>query len=121
MRPVLLDPGVVDDPGGNGELGRHPFRAGAHKRGRIPGRVGQELLQRLVASRVLAKPKQRRLETLATAVLDQAADIKKRVLALPRQREPRHHLPDERDEPLARLRRRHLRYRCGFHLSSLQR
>ena len=105
-----LDPSrdLLNDPGGDGDFGRHPLGAGAHEQRWIPGRVGQELLQRLVACRWLAEPKRRRLQALAAPVLEQAAHVEERVLALVDVGEPRHHLVDEGEEALARLRCRYL-------------
>jgi hypothetical protein len=94
---VLRDAGVVDDPGQHAKLRRYPLRAGAHKQLRIPGRIGQELLHRLVASRRLAQPKQRRLQALATAVLNQAAHVHQSVLTLTHMRQRPHHLIDKRN------------------------
>jgi len=105
---VLDDPGVVDHPREHADLRRHPLRAGPDKQPRIPGRIGQKLLQRLVPSRRLVEPKQRRLQALAAALLDQPAHIHKRVLALPPQRQPTRHPLDKTDQPLTNLDRRHL-------------
>ena len=74
---------------------RHPLRAGPHQQLRLPGRVGQKLLHRLVPGRRLLEPKQRRLQALAATLLDQPAHIQKRVLPLPPQRQPPRHLLDE--------------------------
>ena len=116
VRAVLRDAGVVDDPGQHAKLGRHPLGAATDQKLRLPGRVGQKLLHRLVASRRLAQPKQRRLQALATAVLDQPAHIHERVLPLTHMRQRPHHPLDKREQPLARLARRHLHHR-SFHPS----
>jgi hypothetical protein len=58
---VLDDPGVVDHPGADTDRGRHPLRTTTDKQLRIPGRVGEKLLHRLISRRRLLEPKQRRL------------------------------------------------------------
>ncbi len=113
---VLRDSGVIDDPGQHSKLGRDPLRAGARNQLRLPRRVGQKLLHRLVAGRRLLEPKQRRLQTLASALLDQSAHIGQSVLPLTHMRKRRNNLRNEIGEPLTRLHRRHLnRDRCSHH------
>ena len=93
---VLDDPGVVDHPGQHAQLRRDPLHTRPHQRRRIPRRVRQKLLHRLVPGWRLLKPKQGRLQTLAAALLDQPAHIQKRVLTLPHMRQRPHHLINKR-------------------------
>ncbi len=51
--PSFPDAGVVHDPGLRVDLGAYPLGAGAHQQRRIPGGVGQELLQALESGRRL--------------------------------------------------------------------
>src|SRR5439155_10152476 len=113
---VFADPGVVDDPSRDADPWRDPLGAGAHQKLRLPRRVGQKLLQGLVAGPRLIEPKQGRLQTLPAAMLDQSTHIQQRVLALPHMRQWPHYLIHERKQPLPRLARRHLDHRC-FHPS----
>jgi hypothetical protein len=88
---------------------------------RIPGRVGQKLLHRLVAGRRLLQPKQRRLQALAAALLDQPAHVHKRVLALPPKRQPRRHPLNKAEQPVTNLDRRHLNCNRRLHQLLLER
>jgi hypothetical protein len=115
---VLDDPGVVDHPGSDADLGRHPLGARPDQQLRIPGRIGQKLLHRLVPRRRLLQPKQRRLQALPAAMLDQPPHIQKRVLPLTHMRQQSDHLPDKGGQTLPRLRRRHHWSKRCFHLSS---
>jgi len=118
---VLDDPGVVDHPGRHADLGRHPLRARAHDQTRIPGRVGQKLLHRLIPGRRLLEPKQRRLQTLTAPVLDQAPHIQERILTLPPKRQPPSDLLHEATKPIANVDRRHLECKHRPHLLLLKR
>jgi hypothetical protein len=118
---ILDDPRVVDDPGDDADLRRHPLGAGADQKPRIPGRVGQKLLHRLVAGRRLLQPKQRRLQALAAALLDQPAHVHKRVLALPPKRQPRRHPLNKAEQPVTNLDRRHLNCNRRLHQLLLER
>jgi len=112
---VLDDPGVIDHPRQHADLGRHPLGTATHEHHRIPGRVGQKLLHRLVAGGRLLEPKQRRLQTLAAPMLDQAAHVQERVLTLPPKRQRLRHLFNETSQPLAHADRRTLRLQHRFH------
>jgi hypothetical protein len=113
---LLGDPGVVDHPGQNAELGGDPLRASAHEQLRIPRRIGEKLLHRLVPGWRLLKPEQGRLQALPATLLNQPTHVHERVLTLPHMRQRRHHRANEIGQTLPRLRRRHLnRDRCSHH------
>ena len=115
MLAVLRDRSVIDDPGDRCELATDTLGTRAHEQARIPGRVGQKLLQRLVLGPVPAQAKQRRLQALPASVLDQAAHVHKRVLAPTRMPQARRHLPHKPKQALARIARRHLHCDYCFH------
>src|SRR5262249_32959475 len=100
---VLRDTGVVDDPGDNADLRRNALGAATHEQCRIPGRVGEKLLHRLVPRRRLLEPKQGRLQALPPALLDQPTRVQKRVFALHTQRERLRHPLDKHSQPVAHL------------------
>jgi hypothetical protein len=118
--PVLGNAGVVDDPGRDPQFGAHPLGAGAHEQRRIPGRVGQELLQALIAGGILPQTEEGGPKTLATSVLYKAADIEKGVVSLANMRESRHHLLDEDHQALTHVRRRRLCGRAFLHVPLLR-
>ncbi len=115
MLAVLDHAGVVDDPRQHTDLGRDPLRARTHKQPGIPGRVGEKLLHRLVPGRRLLQPKQRRLQALATTLLDQATHVQERVLTLPPKRQPISHIRNELGQPLAHPHRGRLECECSLH------
>src|SRR6266511_3815724 len=117
---VLDNPSVVDHPGHHADLGRHPLSARPHQQLRIPRRIGQKLLQRLVPGRRLLQPKQGRLQALPAAMLDQATHVQLGVLPLTPEREVARDFPDERDQALPHLHSRRRDHKRSFHLPALR-
>jgi hypothetical protein len=115
MPAVLDDPGVIDNPSDDTKPRRHPLCTPANEQPRLPGRVSEKLLQRLVPCRRLFQPKQCRLQALPTTLLNQPAHIHKRVLTLPPQRQWTRHIFDKADQPLAHINHRHLDRKRSLH------
>jgi hypothetical protein len=108
---VLGEAGVVEHPRLDLDLGRHPLRHRAHHRRRVPGAVGQELLQALIVG-LLAQPLDHRLKRLALTLLDQPAQIEAAACHLHRPvHRLREHVGPERLQTLLD-RRRPIDIRC---------
>ena len=102
--PVLREPHVIEHPHLDADHRCDPLRARPHKQRRIPRRVGQKLLHRLVPRPVFTQPKQGRLQTLPAPVLDQTAHIQPSVLPLTLKRQPARDLAHKPDQTLTHLR-----------------
>ena len=96
--PLLREPRVVKHPRLHAELRNNPLstrrttRAGSH------GESAKNCCIDSYRAARLLQPKQRRLQTLPAALLDQPTHIQTRVLPLPHKRQPRHD-PTPRTRP----------------------